>query len=187
MSRTPDLPSSIQQPQSVDYSLPYGSHIQQHPDSSKPAVTFVLCGKLIEITATGSLSYFSQQRCPKSCVKKERARQNAAVVSESRITIHCMLCPPSLSGQPYTIWKYNVIYHLAEYHAVWGKTTWHCRGFRASFLLIHPDTDGIEMRREPSQVYQLSRNLLSYPILSNFHIWWYWVRFSGSWPRTLKG
>ena len=43
MSRTPDLPSNsqLEQPQSVDYSLPDGSHIQlnvmKHPDSSKPA------------------------------------------------------------------------------------------------------------------------------------------------------
>ena len=34
----------------------------------------------------------------------------------TNVTIHCPLCLPALSGQPQTIWKYNVMYHLAENH-----------------------------------------------------------------------
>ena len=91
----------------------------KHPDSSTPAVAFDLCGKLIEITATGSLSYFSQHRSSKSCKKKGTSKAECGSGFESRII--CMLCPPSLSGQPHTIWKYNVIRHLAEYQADWGS------------------------------------------------------------------
>ena len=41
----------------------------------------------------------------------------------TNVPIHCTLCPLSPSGQlePHTIWKYNVMYHLAEYHADWGS------------------------------------------------------------------
>ena len=41
----------------------------------------------------------------------------------TNVPIHCTLCPPSLSGQPHTIWKYNDIYHLAKYHADWGSSS----------------------------------------------------------------
>ena len=84
-----------QQPQFVYYSLPDGSHVQlstmKHPDSSKPAVACDLCGKLIEITASGSLAYFSQHRGSKSCKKKERARGNAVMVSETRMILQTMV------------------------------------------------------------------------------------------------
>jgi len=39
----------------------------------------------------------------------------------TNVPIHCPLCPASLSGHPRTIWKYNVMFHLAEYHADWGS------------------------------------------------------------------
>lgn len=93
MSHPPS--SSSQQPQFAHHSLPDGSHIQliilEHPDSLKPAVACDLCGKPIEITATGSLAYFTQHRGSKSCKKKERARQNAVVISESRTILQTMV------------------------------------------------------------------------------------------------
>jgi hypothetical protein len=34
----------------------------------------------------------------------------------TNVLIHCPLFPPALCGQPRTIWKYNVMYHLAGDH-----------------------------------------------------------------------
>jgi hypothetical protein len=34
----------------------------------------------------------------------------------TNVPIHCPLCPKALFGQPRTIWKYKVMYHLAETH-----------------------------------------------------------------------
>lgn len=34
----------------------------------------------------------------------------------TNIPIHCPLCPPSPSGNPVTIWKYNAIVHLHTHH-----------------------------------------------------------------------
>jgi hypothetical protein len=39
----------------------------------------------------------------------------------ANVPIHCPLCPASLSGHPRTIWKYNVMFHLAQYYANWGS------------------------------------------------------------------
>ena len=59
----------------TNHTLPDGSYIRlsivQHPDSSKPAITCDLCSKLIEMTASGGLAYFTQHRGSKSCKKKE--------------------------------------------------------------------------------------------------------------------
>jgi hypothetical protein len=91
-----NLPSfSSQQPELIYHSLPDGSRIQfsimKHPDSLKPAVACDLCGKPIEITATGSLAYFTQHRGSKSCKRKERARQNAVEVTESQRILQSMV------------------------------------------------------------------------------------------------
>ena len=32
--------------------------------------------------------------------------------------IHCHLCPPSITGQPRTIWKYNTLQHIVFEHMV---------------------------------------------------------------------
>lgn len=34
----------------------------------------------------------------------------------TNVPIHCSICPPTSSGDQPTIWKYNIAYHLAEYH-----------------------------------------------------------------------
>lgn len=51
--------------------------------------------------------------------------KNAAQYSQSapctNVPIHCLLCPLSESGTPYTIWKYNTLFHLASEHAEDGK------------------------------------------------------------------
>ena len=77
------------------YTLPQGSSIQleivKHPDSSKPSVACDLCDKLIEMTASGSLSYFSQHRGSKSCKRKERVRQAAAVTRDAQIILQTMV------------------------------------------------------------------------------------------------
>jgi len=39
----------------------------------------------------------------------------------TNVPIHWPLCPSAPSGQPRTIWKYNVMYHLAELHANLGS------------------------------------------------------------------
>ena len=45
----------------------------------------------------------------------------AAVFSNStpctNVPIHCPLCPLSVSGNPQTVWKYNVTYHLITEHS----------------------------------------------------------------------
>jgi hypothetical protein len=35
----------------------------------------------------------------------------------TNVPIHCSICPPSLSGNLKTIWKYNVVNHLLTHHA----------------------------------------------------------------------
>jgi hypothetical protein len=35
----------------------------------------------------------------------------------TNVPIHCPICPPSLSGSPRTVWKYNVVNHLLTNHA----------------------------------------------------------------------
>lgn len=39
----------------------------------------------------------------------------------TNVPIHCPLCPKALSGDEQTIWKYNVLYHLASEHSI-GST-----------------------------------------------------------------
>src|ERR1700732_4768049 len=39
----------------------------------------------------------------------------------TNVPIHCPLCPASLSSHPCTMWKYNIMFHYAEYHADWGS------------------------------------------------------------------
>ena len=34
----------------------------------------------------------------------------------TNVPIHCPLCPPTLSGEPRTIWKYNALSHLICEH-----------------------------------------------------------------------
>jgi len=84
------------------YTLPQGSSIQleivKHPDSSKPSVACDLCDKLIEMTASGSLSYFSQHRGSKSCKRKERVRQAAAVTRDAQIILQTLV--PSRNTVP---------------------------------------------------------------------------------------
>jgi hypothetical protein len=33
------------------------------------------------------------------------------------MSIHCILCPTSVSGNPQTIWKYDALYHLITEHS----------------------------------------------------------------------
>ena len=40
----------------------------------------------------------------------------------TNVTVHCPLCPTSVSGQTQTIWKYNVMYHLIHEHSI-GDTS----------------------------------------------------------------
>ena len=40
----------------------------------------------------------------------------------TNVPVHCPLCPTSVSGQPQTIWKYNVMYHLIHEHSI-GDTS----------------------------------------------------------------
>ncbi|KAF8878672.1 hypothetical protein CPB84DRAFT_1793958 [Gymnopilus junonius] len=35
----------------------------------------------------------------------------------TNVPIHCRFCPPSISGEPRTIWKYSAIVHLLTEHA----------------------------------------------------------------------
>jgi hypothetical protein len=35
----------------------------------------------------------------------------------TNVPIHCPLCPTAVSGDPPTIWKYNVLYHLISEHS----------------------------------------------------------------------
>jgi hypothetical protein len=35
----------------------------------------------------------------------------------TNVPIHCPLCPPAVSGDPPTIWKYNALYHLISEHS----------------------------------------------------------------------
>ncbi|KAF8163984.1 hypothetical protein BJ912DRAFT_1097015 [Pholiota molesta] len=35
----------------------------------------------------------------------------------TNVPIHCPICPPSLSGNPHTVWKYNMVNHLLTHHA----------------------------------------------------------------------
>ena len=37
--------------------------------------------------------------------------------SSLNVPIHCPLCPPAVSGDALTIWKYNALYHLISEHS----------------------------------------------------------------------
>src|ERR1700691_3845036 len=47
--------------------------------------------------------------------------KNAAVSSNNlpctNVPIHCLFSPPSFSGNPQTIWKYNALYYLISEHS----------------------------------------------------------------------
>src|ERR1700677_710512 len=86
------------EPQFVTHKLSDGSNIwlsiTKHPDSSKHAVVCDLCAMLIELTAGGGLSYFTQHRGSKACKKKEQRRQAAVVTREAQMVLSTMVHVP---------------------------------------------------------------------------------------------
>ncbi|KAF9457045.1 hypothetical protein BDZ94DRAFT_1228616 [Collybia nuda] len=46
----------------------------------------------------------------------KRALQSSQASPCTNVPIHCPICPPSLTGQPKSFWKYNALYHLASHH-----------------------------------------------------------------------
>ena len=93
ISRTPDpsYPPPFSKPIPFEMDHTDESHIHlsimKHPDSLKPAATCDLCGKLIEMTATGGNWPILAHRGSnlRLCKKKEQAR--AVVASESRMIV----------------------------------------------------------------------------------------------------
>lgn len=46
----------------------------------------------------------------------KRALQTSQASPCANVPINCPVCPPSLTGQPRSFWKYNALYHLASQH-----------------------------------------------------------------------
>ena len=62
-------------------------------------------------TITSSCEYHYENMSYKSAKKSSK---NAPCTN---VPIHCSLCPPSVSREPQTIWKYNAINHLLISHS----------------------------------------------------------------------
>ena len=57
-----------------------------------------------------------QRKCVQEELKSIK-RQQSESVFRANVPIHCSLCPPSVSREPQTIWKYNAINHLLISHS----------------------------------------------------------------------
>ena len=47
----------------------------------------------------------------------QKAVEFSQIITCTNVPIHCPLCPPAVSGDPPTIWKYNALYHLISEHS----------------------------------------------------------------------
>ncbi|KAJ8092967.1 hypothetical protein PM082_011287 [Marasmius tenuissimus] len=63
---------------------------------------------------TGQRSFKVESNCSYrlSTLDYDKARASSC----TNLPLHCPLCPPSVSGHPVTIWKYNAIFHLVLNH-----------------------------------------------------------------------
>jgi hypothetical protein len=81
------------------YSLADGTSvllvITRHPTSSKPAVVCDLCGKVVEKSALGGLTYFHTHRGSAKCQKAQRVKCNQTIRMETQAIVHSMVHRPS--------------------------------------------------------------------------------------------
>ena len=68
-------------------------------------------GNSIKFTITSNCSYHYE------CMQYKNATVSSNNMPCTNVPIHCPLCPPSFSGNPQTIWKYNALYHLISEHS----------------------------------------------------------------------
>src|SRR6202050_569783 len=68
-------------------------------------------GNSIKFTITSNCSYHYE------CMQYKNAAVSPNNMPCTNVPIHCPLCPPSFSGNPQTIWKYNALYHLISEHS----------------------------------------------------------------------
>jgi hypothetical protein len=84
-----------------NYSLPDGTsvllEIMCHPTSSKPAVVCDLCGKAVEKSALGGLTYFNTHRNSAKCQKAQRAKHNQITRTETQAILHSIVHLLSIS------------------------------------------------------------------------------------------
>ncbi|KAF8234371.1 hypothetical protein L208DRAFT_1261897 [Tricholoma matsutake] len=71
--------------------------------------------QLVTISATPGNSNTINSSCPYHYFKMiySKAAQYSRSSPCPNVPIHCPTCPPSLSGQPKTSWKYNTFAHFA--------------------------------------------------------------------------
>jgi hypothetical protein len=78
---------------------------------------------IVEKKSGNSVKFKISSNCP---YHYEHMQYNKVAISTPRlpcsnVPIQCHLCPPSISGDTQTIWKYNGLYHLVTEHSNNGK------------------------------------------------------------------
>jgi hypothetical protein len=83
------------------------------------------CGRegcKVQLTKKGSSNSINSS-CPYHYSKMiySKAAQYSRSSPCTNVPIHCPICPPGLSGQPKSIWKYNTFAHFAAEHVEMGS------------------------------------------------------------------
>jgi hypothetical protein len=68
-------------------------------------------GKSIKFTVTLNCPYHYE------CMQYKNATVSSNNMPCTNVPTHCPIFPPSFSGNPQTIWKYNALYHLISEHS----------------------------------------------------------------------
>lgn len=75
------------------------------------------CRTQLTIKKGGTTSITSSCPYHYSTMSYKAARNVSKGSPCTNVPIHCPLCPPAVSGDPRTIWKYNTIFHLLSEHS----------------------------------------------------------------------
>ena len=94
------------------------------PETKQHLVTCDLCSQVIKLGIRGSITCISQWwlfNCIQLPISPfwdavQKAAEFSKILQCTNVLINCPLCPTAVSGDPPTIWKYNVLYHLISEH-----------------------------------------------------------------------
>src|ERR1700683_827639 len=74
------------------------------------------CFTLFKFKKYGNFLIASNYPYHYSGLQYKEAAEFSMTLPCKNVPIHCFLCPTAVSGDPPTIWKYNVLYHLISEH-----------------------------------------------------------------------
>jgi hypothetical protein len=75
------------------------------------------CFTQLKLKKHGGFSIASNCPYHYSGMQYKKAAEFSKTNPCTNVPIHCPLCPPAVSGDPPTIWKYNALYHLISEHS----------------------------------------------------------------------